>query len=60
MRDKKEEAKERRRKKDHLRYIRQREARLEKQRAYYREHKEECKLSVKLSKYKRYIIERLL
>jgi hypothetical protein len=32
---------ERRRHKDHERYLRQREARLEKQRAYYQEHREE-------------------
>lgn len=32
---------ERRRQKDHERYLRQREARMEKQRAYYREHRDE-------------------
>lgn len=32
---------ERRRQKDHERYLRQREARMEKQRAYYKDHREE-------------------
>ena len=32
---------ERRRQRDHERYLRQREARLERQRAYYQEHRDE-------------------
>lgn len=38
---------ERRRQKDYERYLRQREARLAKQRAYYREHREELLIKAK-------------
>ncbi len=42
-----------RRESDHKRYLRQREERLKKQRAYYAEHREECITSVKASQQKR-------
>lgn len=38
---------ERRRQKDHERYLRQRDERLAKQRAYYREHREELLIKAK-------------
>ena len=49
-----EEAKKRRKRLDHERYMRHQEERKAKQRAYYEAHKEQCKRSVKISKYKRY------
>ena len=39
--------KERQRQLDHERYLREREERLRKQRAYYQEHREQCRESVR-------------
>lgn len=45
---------------DHERYMRNREARLQKQRDYYRNNTELCKASVKRCKKKRIEMERFL
>ena len=49
-----EDARQRRKRLDHERYMRHQEERKAKQRAYYEAHKEQCKRSVKISNYKRY------
>lgn len=52
-----EDYKTRRKALDHERYMRNRDERIAKQRAYYREHRDRCILSVKRSKRKRFIRE---
>lgn len=52
-----EESKTRRKALDHERYMRNRDERIAKQRAYYRQHRDRCILSVKRSKRKRFIAE---
>ncbi len=52
-----EDYKTRRKVLDHERYMRSRDERIAKQRAYYREHRDRCILSVKRSKRKRFIRE---
>ena len=51
------EAKERRKRLDHERYMRHREERKAKQRAYYAAHREQCIQSVRESRRKRIIKE---
>ena len=48
-----EEARLRRKKLDHERYMRNREERQAYQREYYATHREQCKLAVVISQYKR-------
>lgn len=47
---------ERRKQLDHERYLRQRDERLERQRAYYRENREKCREAVKKSQRKRFLL----
>ena len=49
-----EDARQRRKRLDHERYMQHQEERKAKQRAYYEAHTEQCKRSVKISNYKRY------
>lgn len=46
-----------RKERDHERYMQQREERLQRQRAYYADHREQCRAAVKRSREKRIMKE---
>lgn len=50
-----EKAKARRKRLDHERYMRNQKERQKKQREYYATHREQCRLAIALSQYKRMI-----